>query len=233
VRYAILDPLTVKTKIRPTATVSTMLRQRNELHLVRKLWHVGSGLGLYWLIFLSGLSRPGAALLLSLLLTASLTMELARLRLPGLNRIVLTLCGPIMRCHEARKLSGIPFYLAGTLIAILVFPDPVARLALLYLVLGDPAASMAGVLSNHRGPKLAGGKTLIGTAFCIAVCMAVTLIFFVLGEHSLAPATLLLLTLGGGIAGGTAELVPLPLDDNLTIPVLSGLLLWPLYTLLL
>jgi diacylglycerol kinase (CTP) len=216
-----------------TGRLSTMLHRRSELHPLRKLWHVGAGLALYWIVFHCGLRTPQAVLLLGLLLTADLAIELARLRFPALNRIVLALFGPLMRSREAQGLSGTPYYLAGTLTAILVFPDQVARLSLLYLALGDPAASLAGTLSSHRGARFTRGKTLIGTAASIAVCTAVTFLFFAQTAPSPSPGTHLLLTLGGGVAGATAELIPLPLDDNLTYPVLSGLVIWPLYGLLL
>jgi dolichol kinase len=36
----------------------------------------------------------------------------------------------------------------------------------------------------------------------------------------------LILSLVGGIAGGTAELLPLEVDDNFSIPVVSGFVLW-------
>ena len=217
---------------RSAGTASIMLHERSELHPLRKLWHVGTGLGLYVILFHSGISRTESALLLLLLLIVNLGLELARLRMPAVNRIVLLLFGPLMRPREVRRLSGTPFYLAGTLTAILVFPEPVAKLALLFLALGDPAASAAGVLSGGRGPWLCRGKSLIGTAAAALVCMIVTVAFFVRALPSPEPGVLLLLGLGGGLAAGAAELAPVPVDDNLTIPVLSGLLFWPVYALL-
>jgi diacylglycerol kinase (CTP) len=230
-RYVIRSPGNVMTNGFSTSLI--MLHTQHELHPLRKLWHVAAGLGLYWLIFHSGLSQAGAALLLAMLLTAVLGLELARLNLPSFNRRVIAVCRPIMRSREVRELSGTTFYLAGALTAILLFPDPVARLALLFLILADPAAAAAGVLSGHRGPRVTRDKTLVGTAAFTAVCMAVTLLFFVLWGRPVAPAALLLLTLGGGIAGAAADLSPLPVDDNLTIPLISGLLLWPLVAILL
>jgi diacylglycerol kinase (CTP) len=208
-------------------SASTMLQTRSELHLHRKLWHVGSGLGLYWAIFHSGLSRPGAVLLVTLLLAGDLAIEIARLRWPSLNRLVLAAFGALMRPREVKGLSGTPFYLAGTLSAMLVFPEPVTRLALLFLALGDPAASVAGVLSRQRGPRLARGKTLIGTAASMIVCAAVTL-FYV--AHAVPDATFmsrLILGFAGSGAALASECLPVALDDNLVYPVVSGLVLWP------
>ena len=43
---------------------------------------------------------------------------------------------------------------------------------------------------------------------------------------SLSFGTIALLSLIGGIAGGTAELLPFEVDDNFSIPVISGFVLW-------
>jgi dolichol kinase len=208
-------------------SASTMLHNRSELHPLRKLWHAGSGLAMYWAIFHSGLSRPGAALVLSLLLAAALAIEIARLRRPALNRCVLAAFGPLMRPREVKGLSGTTFYLAGTLTAILVFPEPVARLALLFLALGDPAASAAGVLSGHRGPRLGKGKTLIGTSASMAVCAAVTLLSVAQAVPGAPIASFAVAGLAGACAALASECLPVPLDDNLVYPVVSGLVLWP------
>jgi dolichol kinase len=35
-----------------------------------------------------------------------------------------------------------------------------------------------------------------------------------------------LISLAGGVAGGGAEMIPLDIDDNFSIPLVSGLALW-------
>ncbi|MFP4071434.1 MAG: diacylglycerol/polyprenol kinase family protein [Desulfovibrionales bacterium] len=220
--------------MKPLVDHTIPLSRSCDLHPLRKAWHAGSGLALFWVAFYSGLDRGTVLLLLGVFFTADLSLELARLSFPGLNRLVLRVFGPIMRDREAHTLSGTPFYLAGFLTAILVFPRPVAQLALLYLILGDPAASIAGILSKSRGPRLAAEKTLIGTGTAALVCFAVTLFMLPLlvlpGE--LTWTNRALLALAGGMAGGMAELFPVKIDDNFIIPVVSGLLLWPFFILL-
>jgi len=43
---------------------------------------------------------------------------------------------------------------------------------------------------------------------------------------------LIALTVMGGLAGGGAELLPLEVDDNFSIPIVSGFVLWLAFILL-
>jgi dolichol kinase len=54
--------------------------------------------------------------------------------------------------------------------------------------------------------------------------VAVSYVF--LSNYHLSPVTLMTMTLVGGLAGGTAELLPLEVDDNFSIPIVSGFILW-------
>jgi diacylglycerol kinase (CTP) len=205
------------------------LHMRTDLHLARKMWHMGMGL-LVVFIYMAGMSRSTAVLILSSVLGFDLMMEMARLRIPAVNERVMRLWGPFMRSCEANRVSGIPFYLASMVIAIGVFPAPIAVLSILYLALGDPIASLFGILYGHRGARMECGKSVIGTLAGVATCAVVTLVFL-LGMQ-VSGGTLLALTLVGGLAGGMAELLPFELDDNFTIPVISGFALWLSFILL-
>jgi diacylglycerol kinase (CTP) len=209
---------------RHSGEVPVRLHLRQDLHLARKLWHMTTGL-LMVAVFLSGLSRSSAVLILGSLLGVNLLVETARLRIPSFNEAFVRFWGPIIRSCEVNRLSGTPYYIGSALIVIAIFPKPIAALSLLFLACGDPMASLVGVLYGDRGPRFANGKSAVGTAAGVLVCLAVSLVFWSVFPN-LGALEFALLVLVGGVAGGLSELAPWDLDDNLSIPVLSGTALW-------
>jgi diacylglycerol kinase (CTP) len=209
--------------LRKSMSLSGSLHLRSDLHLTRKLWHMGMGLMiamLYW----NGMARGTAVVLLSCFLGLDLLIETARLNSPAVNAQVMKFWGPLMRTNEANRLSGTPFYLASAVLAVGIFPREVAVLSILCLAFGDPMSSVFGILFGKHGPRFKSGKSLIGTSAGVITCALVSLVFLAFAGISGAP--LALLALVGGFAGGTAELLPLEVDDNFSIPVVTGFALW-------
>jgi dolichol kinase len=208
---------------------SERLHLRNDLHLARKIWHLGMGVMIVC-IYGSGLSASNSVLLLAAFLCFSIFVELSRLRVPALNEKVIRFWGPVMRSCEVDRISGIPYYILAALLAIGIFPKPVAILSILYLACGDPIASLFGIQYGDQSIRFSNGKSLIGTMAGIVTCFMVGLFYLEsLGFHGL---TLILVASIGAIAGGTAELLPFETDDNFTIPIVSGFTLWLLFIVL-
>jgi dolichol kinase len=213
----------------PTARAATGLHLRSDLHLARKSWHMFMGCTIAFL-FWSGMPVPTAVTVLGSILVWDICMETARLKIPSFNAKILRVWGPFMRTCEVNRLSAIPHYLAATILAIAIFPKPVAILSILYLACGDPIASLFGIVYGHKSFRFASGKSFIGTAAGVITCALVTLLF--LQTLPVSYAHIVALTVVGGLAGGLAELVPLDVDDNFTIPVISGFVLWLTFILL-
>lgn len=205
------------------------LQFKSDLHLARKAWHMIMGLVIVY-CYLAGMSRSSAVLVLSCFLGADLLIELSRLRIPSVNEAVLKYWGIFMRTHEVTKMSTIPYYISAAILAIGLFPKPVAILSMLYLACGDPVASFVGILYGHRGPKICEGKTLIGTLAGVFSCFILSFIYLKT-VPGLTPEALWIVSLVGGLAGGTVELLPLDIDDNFTIPVISGFVVWAVFLL--
>ena len=199
------------------------LHFRNDLHLARKTWHMVMGLFIAFL-YLAGVPQDTGVILLSFFLGLDLLIESTRLRSSAFNHKIVRFWGPFMRNHELRQMSTIPHYLASVALAIAIFPKPVAVLSIIYLACGDPIASLFGILYGSKGPRFSDGKTLIGTLAGVVTCALVTFIY--LNTLSMPSQTVLALSLVGGIAGGMAELLPFDVDDNFTIPVISGFVMW-------
>lgn len=196
---------------------------RTDLHLLRKAWHLFMGL-LIVAIYLAGCSRSAGIMMLGTVLGLSLLMETARLRVPSLNVKIMKVMGPLMRSCEVNRLSGMPYYVAASILAIAIFPKPIAALSICYLACGDPIASLFGILYGDRSVRFANGKSLIGTAAGIITCALVSVIY--LSSLHLSDGKLIALTGIGAVAGGAAEMLPLEVDDNFSIPIVSGFALW-------
>jgi len=196
-------------------------QKRQTLHLPRRLYHFLAGLvcfSLYqWVV-----DRQGALMLLVGLGGPFVLLDYARLKMPRLNTAALKLFGTLMRREELLRLSANTYYIFAMTLLVLVFPKPVALISILYLAAGDPLAAIVGTRWG-RNPVV-GGKSWEGTLANFAVSALATFLYgyFLM---TLAPGTLVTLTLLGGAISAVSELVPLPLNDNLTFPVIAATLL--------
>lgn len=199
------------------------LRLRNDLHLARKTWHCAMGV---FMALVYGLGTPKLLCIFMLTgaLTFFLTAEYARLRFPRLNAFAIRVMGPIMRRNEVNRVSGTPFYIGSVLLSVAIFPKPIAILSILFLAIGDPISSIFGILWGHKGIRFSNGKSLIGTAAGMGVCSLIAFIYLM--YIGLPVGSSLFISLAGGFAGGGAEMIPLDIDDNFSIPLVSGLALW-------
>src|ERR1044072_2081899 len=100
------------------------LHVRSDLHLARKTWHMVMGMVIAF-VYLAGMPAGTAALILSSVLGLALFIETTRLQFPAFNEKVMRFWAPIMRAHEAHRMSAVPHYLLACVLAIAIFPKPV------------------------------------------------------------------------------------------------------------
>ena len=199
--------------------ISSPLRMRSDLHLTRKLWHITTGL--LGLLFYkkSGLSIDVIASVLLTFAIAAFLFELLRLRNEKVNQFAMILMKPVMRESEKNSVSGLPFYALGVSLALFFFPERIAILAVLFLIFADPIASFFGILYGRD--KILPNKSLQGTIAAFSVCYIATIIY---GLIYIGPSmNLLVFAIAAGIIGSVSEMCSQFIDDNLCIPVVSGL----------
>ncbi len=199
-----------------------VLKQKRETpHVARRVYHLVMGLACFslyaWLI-----DRQQAIALLVYLGTPFVLLDYLRLKIPALNAATLKIFGTLMRREELLRLSANSYYVVALVILVVGFPKPIALLGILYLAAGDPVAAIIG--SNFGRHPLFMGKSWEGTLANFAVCGVGTFLFaqFFLG---LEMATSLPFALVGGAISAVAEVLPIPLNDNLYFPVLSAVML--------
>jgi glycerol-3-phosphate acyltransferase PlsY len=121
----------------------------------------------------------------------------------------------MLRDFEVKdKLTGATCVLIGMFISILIFQKYVAVMAILFMVFGDTFAALTGKIMPIG--KI-GSKTLSGTMGGLLACL-----FIVFEMKTHIPFSN---GLGGAFVAMGVELLPISLDDNITIPLSSGLVI--------
>lgn len=182
-------------------------------HLGRKLYHVLGGLGLLAVWF--ALGRPGAFYAYAAILAVALLFDLARFALPRFNAWAMQNLGGYLRPGEERRLNGTPPYVGGVALSLLLFPEPAAVAAILFLVVGDVSATTVG---ERWGRHKVGAKSLEGTAaFFAAACAAGFVARAAL--HGPPPGAV---AAGAWCAALVELLLPKAANDNLVVPLAAA-----------
>jgi diacylglycerol kinase (CTP) len=199
--------------------ISPQLRVRTDLHILRKIWHITTGVVGLVIFFSRQVSENKMAQVLFIFSVISFLIEILRLKNESINAIVLKVMKPFMRESEKNSLSGMPFYALGVSLSLFFFAPKIAVLSILFLVLADPIASFFGIL--YGTDKILPNKSLQGSLAAFTVCYLVTLVYGLI--HTGSSMNLLVFAIIGGFIGSLSELFSYFVDDNLCIPVLSGL----------
>lgn len=201
--------------------IETVLHKRSDLHILRKLWHISTGsLGLYFFLRTDSSSQHfWAGCILAVAITG-FVLDVMRARFIPLNNLVIKLMGPLMRRSEREGFSGLPFYALGVSLSLFFFQRDIAVVSVMFLVFSDPLSSFFGVL--YGKDKIMPNKSLQGAVAGFFTCYLITL-FYVMNTATLG-TNMLVFAIVAGVIGSASELVSaFNVDDNLTIPVLSGL----------
>jgi len=138
-------------------------------------------------------------------------VEILRLDNRTFKRGFFRIFGIMLRRSEIRSFSGASYMLASSVFCIALLSSEVAFLALSSLAIGDTFAAIIGISIGKREIK-GTGKTLEGTLACF-LSTYIYALFFV------TP----LLAFVSGVITTYAEVSPIPINDNLKIPIFSGL----------
>lgn len=197
-----------------------ILHKRSDLHIARKLWHMSTGILGLVLFYRSqqDTSLWGYGVLAIALF--GFTADYFRQKYRGFNRFVIRLMGPLMRKSEREGVSGLPFYALGIGLSMLFYQKDLALISIMFLVFSDPISSFFGVL--YGKDKILPNKSLQGFVAGFFTCYLVSL--FYLLNMEVTGINTLIFSLIAGLIGASSELISaFNIDDNLTIPVISGL----------
>ncbi len=122
--------------------------------------------------------------------------------------------GKVLREREENALMGSTYFLLSSALIVILFPKEVAIVSLLILIVSDTCAALVGK-GIGRIPIF--GKTLEGS---LAFFFSALLIVWCYPHVN---------RFAGGLAAAGAtfvELLPIHMDDNLTIPLTAGAILF-------
>jgi len=182
---------------------------------LRKSIHLSSLLIPFSYKYILGFShrRLAFALLLAAFVV-SLTIEFYRLWQRSFGHTFYRLFGMILRRHELRDFTGATYLLFSSMLCVAFFEPLIAFCAIAYLSIGDTAAALVGMSWGKR--KFLGmSKSLEGSLGCFLITLIFGMIFL---NHPI-------LAVVGALAATTAELWKIPVDDNVKIPLSSGIAL--------
>lgn len=192
-----------------TPWLTPTLRQEG----LRKLFHSLSA-GYAGLYALAG--RERTLLVLGVAVGVGAIGEAVRLRHNSFNQWLISRFGGIHREKEKDRPSGIFWTLLGCFLTALLVPErDIVIAAMLYLTVGD---GLAGFVGRTWGRLRIGAKSIEGSLACFLGAWVVGAIILTppVGRHEIL--------IGAIVATMIEALSPAP-DDNLTLPLLSGVAL--------
>lgn len=194
-----------------------LLRTAWRAEINRKLFHLCTAV-----IPLGCLLLPRTAVLwiLGAAVAFALATELARHANSRVQALLRAKIGFMVRHSEWQRLFGSTYLLIGALLSVWLFTRDIAVAVLLVLSVSDTFASLIGLRygrSQFLGKSLAGSSAFFVTAFLVLWGCA--------SRDSAAVAYVAALVATFAEALPTLRLGRLELNDNLTVPLLTGAVL--------
>ena len=201
---------------------------RHDLQLGRRLFHLGNGMAIgtaYALLFThEQVVHVFGAIACLVYIGDRIRIaypEVVARYAPWVNRL-------FVRAEEqVREAAMTPFAIA-VLLTILATPKLAALVAIYTLAIGDPLAAVVGIRFGRR--RLVQNRSLEGTAAFFVATVAIAVIVLRCGSEAkawpIAGAAAAI-----GMVAVACELLPLRIDDNLTIPIVVGFATWAMTAL--
>lgn len=163
------------------------------------------------LYYFLDVTKTTTLIVLAPFLLAFLIFDIARLKNPQLNTKFTNTFSPFIHEYEKKQFNASTYFLISSFLSILLFPENVAVVALCFLAFGDTMASFVG---TTIGRIRVFDKTLAGSVAFFLTCFAIALLLLDVRVSCV-----------GALVATLMELLPLKIDDNLLIPVVSGLVM--------
>jgi len=217
----------MKNFLEPDATASDALQHKATIdyksEIIRKGIHLCS---LSIPIIYYFISQKFALALLVPVTTAFLVTDVARMFIKPVARWYYRWFGFLLRHHEqdkeVRRLNGATNILLSAVLCVILFPKIITINAFAILIIADTTSALIG---RRFGKRRFFSKSLEGTA-AFFLSAVIVVLFAPKLEGS---ATEYLLWIAGAAAGAVAEASIKNIDDNISVPLAIGLVMWGLY----
>lgn len=190
----------------------------NQISFIQEVWrkatHMGALIipGSYQLF---GLSKHQMLAVMVPAFVLMVFIDISRLRNWAFwRKFARPVISPMIRSHEeAGDFTGAFYILGSTCLTIALFSKPVAIAALAFIIVGDTFAALIG---RKFGRHKFGRKSVEGSLGCLLGTVIVAL---------LTPHLPLSVGLVGAVVATVAEAVSFTIDDNVSVPLASGLIM--------
>lgn len=142
-----------------------------------------------------------------------IAMDLVRLSHSGVNIFLFKNISTFFKKKEERKLTSMTLFLISCFLTFLLFPKNIAIAAVIFLIFGDIFSKFFGL---RFGRTKIFNKSLEGSLSYLVFCMIAG--FILLNFIPISP----LLIIIGALAATITELLPLGVDDNLSVALISA-----------
>ena len=178
---------------------------------MRKAIHV---MGLLIPVFYWYLPEYWIVLFLSAALLVAIVVEVLRFRNQTFRKVFNRYFGFLLRQEERSSITGATYWIVGALITILIYPKTIAIFAISMLIVSDALAAWVG--KGIGRIYIRSNKTLEGSlSFFLSAFLIARVVLHWSGTMALS----------GALVGTLLEWGIFPLNDNLTVPIGSGLFL--------
>lgn len=211
--------------------------------VIRKALHSSIGVFTLWLYTL-GVHQTQLIVPLSVLFAAIFANDFVRFRNPELNQRIVSQFWFLIRDQERNQYNGTLYFLVGLVIVFSLFPKDISLMSVLLLSWADTAALTVGRQWGKYTPKIAKGKSVAGSLASLVAgvvsCYVLYGYFLPVYNHVNEPRDIMwtastsrlslpVYALFSGVIASVSEFIDIGgIDDNFTIPVLSGAFLYVL-----
>ena len=194
----------------------------NQIPFLYEIWRKTTHMGalVFPLVYLKLEKGEMLAIMIPLALLI-LTADIARLRKWKFwqNKLVRRLLEPMVREHEAKgDFTGATYILMSFCLTIALYTKAIAIVAITFIIIGDTFAALLG--RKIKSPKFYKNKTVAGSLGCLMGMLLVA--YFsdkILHDIDIAFQAAAF----GAVVGTIFEAFSFGIDDNVTVPLLSGL----------
>jgi dolichol kinase len=196
----------------------TSSRDTVQIPFTQELWRKGTHLGaliIPGVYFVLGLSESQMLAIMIPIALLMLLIDISRLREWALwRKIAAPIGGRMIRGHEqAGDFTGATYILVSVCLTVAMYTKPIAIAALTFIIVGDTLAALVG---RRFGRHRFGRKSVEGSLACLAGTSLVAVF---------TPGLALSVALPGAVVAAITEALSTRIDDNISVPIVSGLVM--------
>ena len=204
------------------------LSTRHNMQIMRRLFHMANGAAIATL-YLVSFSHSQMVHFLGTIACLLYVVEQVRVNYPETAAKLLPFTRFIMRAEEQLKESAMVPFAMAVLLTIITFPKHIALVGIYTLAFADPLSAIIGIRFGKH--KISPTRSYEGSgAFFFATFF--TSLFILAGYSGGFTFSAFMVSFILGIACTLFDMIPLKIDDNLTIPLFTSVALWTICTLL-